>query len=66
MWPGTSAILTGRPMTGWPHGVVPGSIGLLERQRRSEFRELGEGGFEFLDDLGGEHRGGWERCGIVQ
>lgn len=48
------------------HGVVPiaGSVG-LSWKRGSQLGELGEGGFELLDDLGGEYARGREGAGVV-
>lgn len=38
----------------------------VDRQGSGQLRELGEGSFQLLDDLGGEDAGGGQRAGVVK
>ena len=41
-------------------------LSCIDRKRRRQLGELGEGGFEFLDDLSGEHARGRKQRGVVK
>lgn len=52
-----------RPGVGSPDALL---FLAIDRQRGSELGELGEGGFELLDDLGGEYSGGGQGAGVIE